>query len=154
MRALFPGSFDPITLGHEDVINRATKIFDKLIVAVAEDNNKNSLLTLEQRLELVSKIYQDNPKVETVSFSGLTVEFAEKIDANIILRSIRNTIDFESELQLAKMNQAIASSIETIFIAPSNDYQFISSTLVRQLHQLGGKMDAFVSPNVIRYLSK
>ena len=154
MRALFPGSFDPITLGHEDVINRATKIFDKVIVAVAEDNNKNSLLTLEQRLELVSKIYQDNPKVETVSFSGLTVEFAEKIDANIILRSIRNTIDFESELQLAKMNQAIASSIETIFIAPSNDYQFISSTLVRQLHQLGGKMDAFVSPNVIRYLSK
>ena len=154
MRALFPGSFDPITLGHEDVINRATKIFDKVIVAVAEDNNKNSLLTLEQRLELVSEIYQDNPKVETVSFSGLTVEFAEKIDANIILRSIRNTIDFESELQLAKMNQAIASRIETIFIAPSNDYQFISSTLVRQIHQLGGKMDAFVSPNVIRYLSK
>ena len=154
MRALFPGSFDPITLGHEDVINRATKIFDKVIVAVAEDNNKNSLLTLEQRLELVSKIYQDNPKVETVSFSGLTVEFAKTKDANIILRSIRNTIDFESELQLAKMNQAIASSIETIFIAPSNDYQFISSTLVRQLHQLGGKMDAFVSPNVIRYLSK
>jgi pantetheine-phosphate adenylyltransferase len=154
MRALFPGSFDPITLGHEDVINRATKIFDKVIVAVAEDNNKNSLLNLEQRLELVSEIYQDNPKVETVSFSGLTVEFAEKIDANIILRSIRNAIDFESELQLAKMNQAIASSIETIFIAPSNDYQFISSTLVRQLHQLGGKMDAFVSPNVIRYLSK
>lgn len=154
MRALFPGSFDPITLGHEDVINRATKIFDKVIVAVAEDNNKNSLLTLEQRLELVSEIYQDNPKVETVSFSGLTVEFAQTKDANIILRSIRNTIDFESELQLAKMNQAIASSIETIFIAPSNDYQFISSTLVRQLHQLGGKMDAFVSPNVIRYLSK
>lgn len=154
MRALFPGSFDPITLGHEDVINRATKIFDKVIVAVAEDNNKNSLLSLEQRLELVSEIYQDNPKVETVSFSGLTVEFAEKIDANIILRSIRNAIDFESELQLAKMNQAIASSIETIFIAPSNDYQFISSTLVRQLHQLGGKMEAFVSPNVIRYLSK
>ena len=154
MRALFPGSFDPITLGHEDVINRATKIFDKVIVAVAEDNNKNSLLTLEQRLELVSEIYQDNPKVETVSFSGLTVEFAQKIDANIILRSIRNAIDFESELQLAKMNQAIASSIETIFIAPSNDYQFISSTLVRQLHQLGGKMEAFVSPNVIRYLSK
>jgi pantetheine-phosphate adenylyltransferase len=154
MRALFPGSFDPITLGHEDVINRATKIFDKVIVAVAEDNNKNSLLTLEQRLELVSKIYQDNPKVETVSFSGLTVEFAKMKDVNIILRSIRNTIDFESELQLAKMNQAIASSIETIFIAPSNDYQFISSTLVRQLHQLGGKMDAFVSPNVIRYLSK
>lgn len=154
MRALFPGSFDPITLGHEDVINRATKIFDKVIVAVAEDNNKNSLLTLEQRLELVSEIYQDNPKVETVSFSGLTVEFAQKRDANIILRSIRNAIDFESELQLAKMNQAIASSIETIFIAPSNDYQFISSTLVRQIHQLGGKMDAFVSPNVIRYLSK
>ena len=154
MRALFPGSFDPITLGHEDVINRASKIFDKVIVAVAEDNNKNSLLTLEQRLELVSEIYQDNPKVETVSFSGLTVEFAQKRDANIILRSIRNAIDFESELQLAKMNQAIASSIETIFIAPSNDYQFISSTLVRQLHQLGGKMDAFVSPNVIRYLSK
>ncbi len=154
MRALFPGSFDPITLGHEDVINRATKIFDKVIVAVAEDNNKNSLLNLEQRLELVSEIYQDNPKVETVSFSGLTVEFAQMKDANIILRSIRNTIDFESELQLAKMNQAIASSIETIFIAPSNDYQFISSTLVRQIHQLGGKMDAFVSPNVIRYLSK
>ena len=154
MRALFPGSFDPITLGHEDVINRATKIFDKVIVAVAEDNNKNSLLTLVQRLELVSEIYQDNPKVETVSFSGLTVEFAQTKDANIILRSIRNAIDFESELQLAKMNQAIASSIETIFIAPSNDYQFISSTLVRQLHQLGGKMDAFVSPNVIRYLSK
>jgi len=154
MRALFPGSFDPITLGHEDVINRATKIFDKVIVAVAEDNNKNSLLTLEQRLELVSEIYQDNPKVETVSFSGLTIEFAQTKDANIILRSIRNTIDFESELQLAKMNQAIASSIETIFIAPSNDYQFISSTLVRQVHQLGGKMDAFVSPNVIRYLSK
>ena len=154
MRALFPGSFDPITLGHEDVINRATKIFDKVIVAVAEDNNKNSLLTLEQRLELVSEIYQDNPKVETVSFSGLTVEFAQTKDANIILRSIRNTIDFESELQLAKMNQAITSSIETIFIAPSNDYQFISSTLVRQIHQLGGKMDAFVSPNVIRYLSK
>lgn len=154
MRALFPGSFDPITLGHEDVINRATKIFDKVIVALAEDNNKNSLLTLEQRLELVSEIYQDNPKVETVSFSGLTVEFAQTKDANIILRSIRNTIDFESELQLAKMNQAIASSIETIFIAPSNDYQFISSTLVRQIHQLGGKMDAFVSPNVIRYLSK
>jgi pantetheine-phosphate adenylyltransferase len=154
MRALFPGSFDPITLGHEDVINRATKIFDKVIVAVAEDNNKNSLLNLEQRLELVSEIYQDNPKVETVSFSGLTVEFAQTKDANIILRSIRNTIDFESELQLAKMNQAIASSIETIFIAPSNDYQFISSTLVRQIHQLGGKMDAFVSPNVIRYLSK
>lgn len=154
MRALFPGSFDPITLGHEDVINRATKIFDKVIVAVAEDNDKNSLLTLEQRLELVSEIYQDNPKVETVSFLGLTVEFAKTKDANIILRSIRNTIDFESELQLAKMNQAIASSIETIFIAPSNDYQFISSTLVRQIHQLGGKMDAFVSPNVIRYLSK
>lgn len=154
MRALFPGSFDPITLGHEDVINRATKIFDKVIVAVAEDNNKNSLLNLKQRLELVSEIYQDNPKVETVSFSGLTVEFAQTKDANIILRSIRNTIDFESELQLAKMNQAIASSIETIFIAPSNDYQFISSTLVRQIHQLGGKMDAFVSPNVIRYLSK
>ena len=154
MRALFPGSFDPITLGHEDVINRATKIFDKVIVALAEDNNKNSLLTLEQRLELVSEIYQDNPKVETVSFSGLTIEFAQTKDANIILRSIRNTIDFESELQLAKMNQAIASSIETIFIAPSNDYQFISSTLVRQIHQLGGKMDAFVSPNVIRYLSK
>jgi len=84
----------------------------------------------------------------------LTIEFAQTKDANIILRSIRNTIDFESELQLAKMNQAIASSIETIFIAPSNDYQFISSTLVRQIHQLGGKMDAFVSPNVIRYLSK
>lgn len=145
---LYPGTFDPITNGHIDLINRACRMFDKVIVAVAYNPNKKPLFTLEERVAMASKIFADNEQVEVEGFTGLLVEFAQQKNTIGILRGIRAVSDFEFEFQLANMNRHLDPELESIFLTPSEGYSYISSSLVREVASLGGDISAFVDPTV------
>ena len=137
--AIYPGSFDPITFGHMDIIERACGIFDKVILAVAESESKKPLFTLEERLGLTKSIYSDHPKIETVSFSRkLTVELARDHKACAIIRGLRAVADFEYEFQLATMNRSLAPDIESIFLTPKDTLIYVSSSLVKEIAELKG----------------
>ena len=147
--AIYPGSFDPITSGHMDIIERACGIFDKVILAVAESESKKPLFTLEERLGLTKSIYSDHPKIETVSFSRkLTVELAREHKACAIIRGLRAVADFEYEFQLATMNRSLAPDIESIFLTPKDTLIYVSSSLVKEIAELKGDVSRFVHPNI------
>lgn len=147
VKAIFPGSFDPITNGHLDVINRGMKLFDELIIAVGRSPVKNQLFTPEERVEMIADLITDMPSVSVESFEGLTVEYAAKKKADVILRGLRSLTDVQYEFQLAMTNRAV-TGIETIFIMTSEQYGFTSSTLIREVASLGGNLSNLVPPKV------
>ncbi|MGD0573300.1 MAG: pantetheine-phosphate adenylyltransferase [Sedimentisphaerales bacterium] len=151
VRAIFPGSFDPITNGHLDVINRGMKLFDELIVAVGKSPLKDQLFTPEQRVEMIAELIKDMPGVSVEGFDGLTVEYARQKKANVILRGLRSLTDVNYEFELAMTNRSV-TGIETIFVMTTEQYGFISSTLVRQVASLGGDISNLVPQNVYRRL--
>ena len=146
--AIYPGSFDPVTNGHLDVIQRATKLFDRVIVAVAKSDSKTPLFTLEERVELVARAIEPLPNVETDSFDGLLVRYVESRSAQAVVRGLRAVSDFEFEFQLALMNRKLNERIETIFMMPKDTYTFLSSRIVKEIARLGGDVSAFVPAHV------
>ena len=150
---IYPGSFDPLTNGHLDVIQRAARLFDRVIVAVAQNESKNPLLTLEERLELVAHCVRHLPNVEADSFEGLLVNYAEKRSAQAIIRGLRAVSDFEFEFQLALMNRKLNEQIETIFMMPKDTYTFLSSRMVKEIARLGGDVSDFLPPKVREVLT-
>ena len=150
---LYPGTFDPVTRGHEDLIARALAVVDTLWVGVATDTTKEPLFPLAERVEMAREATADEPRVRVEAFSGLTVEFARRIGARVILRGLRAVSDFELEFQMALMNKHLAPEIEILFMAPDSTYSFLSSSMVREVARLGGDVDAFVSPSVAARLA-
>jgi pantetheine-phosphate adenylyltransferase len=147
VRAIFPGSFDPITNGHLDVVNRGIRLFDELIIAVGRSPIKNQLFTPEERIEMIAELIKDMPGVLVEAFDGLTVEYAAKKKANVILRGLRSLTDVQYEFQLAMTNRAVAG-IETVFIMTSEQYGFTSSTLIREVASLGGDLSNLI-PEIV-----
>lgn len=146
--AIYPGSFDPITLGHEDLIHRALKLFDHLIVAIGENESKNPFFSVKERIDLIQKIFINEKKIEVCSFNELLVDFAKKKKVSVILRGIRAVTDFDFEFQMAGMNRTLSPEIETIFLMPAEKYTFVSSSLVRIIANKKGDVTKFVSPIV------
>jgi pantetheine-phosphate adenylyltransferase len=146
--AVYPGTFDPMTLGHEDVIRRATQLFGRVIVAVAAGHHKKAMFTLAERIDMARDVVADLPQVEVESFSGLLRDFVVARGAKAMVRGLRAVTDFDYEFQLAGMNRSLMPEVETVFLTPSDKYQFISSTFVREIAVLGGEIDKFVSPTV------
>lgn len=146
--AIYPGSFDPFTYGHLDLIERSTHLFDKLIVAILRNEEKRPLFTLEERQEMLRQVLRDYPNVEVDSFDGLLVDFAARKHASVILRGIRAISDYEYELQMALMNRRLRPEIETVFLMAGEAYSFISSRLVKEVAALGGNVSGLVPPLV------
>ena len=146
MIAVYPGSFDPATLGHVDIIERASKIADKLIVAVLANPSKNSIFTVEERLSHLREITKHMPGVEVTHFNGLLVDFARKVNSRVIIRGLRALTDFEYEFQMALANRELDSEVETLLIPTSIQYQFLSSSVVKEIATFGGNYDKMVPP--------
>lgn len=142
--ALYPGTFDPITNGHLDLVQRASRLFDKVIVSVAKSSAKNTLFELEQRVQLTELVLSGMPNVEVCGFSGLLADFARTKKATALLRGLRAVSDFEYEFQLANMNRRLAPELESVFLTPAEQFSFISSTLVKEIALLGGDVSEFV----------
>lgn len=151
-RAVYPGTFDPITRGHEDLVRRATRVFDEVIVAIAVSSSKKPFFTLEERAAMAKEVLLDCDNVKVMSFSGLLMDFLRQQNARIIVRGLRAASDFEYEFQMAGMNRGMYPDVETLFMTPSEQYMFISATIVREIALLGGNADAFVHPLVARKL--
>ena len=152
--AIYPGTFDPITLGHFDIVSRASPLFDRVILAVAESTSKNTVFSVAERVELARKIVTDLPNIEVQKFDGLMVDFARKCKASVVLRGLRAVSDFEYEFQLAGMNRKLMPEVDTIFMPTSEKYTYISSSLVREIASYGGNVSDFVDPQVASALSK
>ncbi|MFM1948253.1 MAG: Phosphopantetheine adenylyltransferase [Pseudomonadota bacterium] len=150
--AVYSGTFDPITLGHEDVVYRAAQMFDKVVVAVAVAHHKKTMFTLDERLALAQEVTQDMGNVEVVSFTGLLCDFVHSKGARVIVRGLRSVTDYDYETQMAGMNRHLAPEVDTIFLHTSASVQHISSTLVREISTLGGKVEGLVSPAVLKAL--
>jgi pantetheine-phosphate adenylyltransferase len=150
--AVYPGSFDPLTLGHDDIICRSLQLVDRLIVAIAETATqpKSSLFSIPERVDLISTVYRDKPRVEVVAFPGLLVDFARDRGARLIVRGLRAVSDFEYEFQMALMNRALWPEVEVIFMAPDTRHTFLSASLVREVRRLGGDVSRFVHPEILR----
>lgn len=146
--AVYPGTFDPITLGHEDMLQRAARLFDHVIVAVAAAHHKKTMFTLDERMAMVREAVQPYPQVTVESFSGLLRDFVVASGGKAVVRGLRGVTDFDYEVQLAGMNRSLMPDVETVFLTPNAKYQSISSTLVREIATLGGEVDKFVSPSV------
>ena len=147
--AVYPGSFDPITLGHLDVISRGVKVFDKIIVGVLVNVDKNSLFNIEERVELIKRVTKDLPNVEVVSFEGLLIDFMKKYNAHVILKGLRAFSDFEYEFQMALMNNKLEPEVETLFMMTSAQYSYLSSTAVKQVAKFRGELKGLVPDMVI-----
>jgi pantetheine-phosphate adenylyltransferase len=152
--ALYPGTFDPITNGHQDLVRRAAGLFDHVIVAIAANPNKAPMFPLEARVDLARRVLHDLPNVEVLGYSGLTVDFARQHKVGVVVRGLRAVSDFEFEFQLANMSRHLAREIETVFLTPQEQFTFISSTLVREIAILGGDVREFVDPIVEAELKK
>ena len=150
--AIYPGSFDPITKGHLDVLKRAADIFDKVIVVVSVNVNKKSFISVEDRVELIKQSCKDIPNVEVDCFDGLTIEYAKKRNANILIRGLRAVSDFEYEMQLSQANNALCNDIHTVFLITKPKYNFISSGTVREIALMNGDISKFVPEPVAKYL--
>ncbi len=147
--AIYPGSFDPITFGHMDIIDRASGLFDKIIIAIAKSETKNPLFSLEDRIKLANTIYKDNDKVDVIGFPRqLTVDVAKEHNARAIIRGLRAVSDFEYEFQLATMNRSLAPDIESIFLTPKESLIYVSSSLIKEICDLKGDISKFVHPSV------
>ena len=152
-RAMYPGTFDPFTNGHNDLVRRACRIFDKVVIAIAANPGKAPLFTLEQRVDLVQRILADVPNVEVTGYTGLTVDFARTHGLNVIVRGLRAVSDFEFEFQLATMSRHLNDQVETVFLTPTEQFNFVSSTLIREIASLGGDVREFVHPVVAEALA-
>lgn len=152
--AIYPGTFDPITNGHVDLVHRAARLFDKVIVAIASSAEKKPVLPLEERIKLTSEALPDYANIEICGFNILLVEFMKEKGATVILRGLRAVSDFEYEFQLASMNRHLDDQIETVFLTPAEQYSYISSSLVREIARLGGDVSPFVPANVVAALKK
>ncbi len=146
-RAIFPGSFDPITLGHVDIVNRALPLFDEIIIAIGINSDKKYMFTLEERIHFIKENYKNEPKIKVETYSGLTTEYCKKVKANFILRGLRNPADFEFEKAIAQTNRKL-SEIETVFLLTSSNTAFISSSIVRDVYRHGGDISGFVPKSV------
>ncbi|MCL7943149.1 pantetheine-phosphate adenylyltransferase [Marinobacter sp. ATCH36] len=153
-KVIYPGTFDPITNGHTDLIERAGRLFDEVVVAIAYNPKKSPLLTLEERCDLVSKATSHLPNVTVTGFSNLLADFVREQSATVILRGLRAVSDFEYEFQLADMNRRLAPEVESVFLTPANHLSYISSTLIREIASLGGDVSEFVDPAVEAALSE
>ena len=153
IRAVYPGTFDPLTRGHEDLVRRAAKLFDTLILGVADSKAKRTFFTLQERVEMAREVLGDLRNVQVVGFSGLLIEFIRQHDAHVVLRGLRAVSDFEYEFQLAGMNRSLYPDFETMFLTPSEQHMFISATLVREIAALGGDVSKFVHPTVCAKLA-
>ncbi len=145
---MYPGTFDPITLGHEDLVRRATRLFDKVVVAIAANPSKEPMFSLDERVALAEIVLADLDSVEVMGYSGLTVDFAKEHGLQAIVRGLRAISDFEYEFQLANMNRHLTDEVESVFLTPTETYTYISSSLVREICGMGGDISEFVSPKV------
>jgi pantetheine-phosphate adenylyltransferase len=152
--AIYPGTFDPLTLGHEDIARRSLTFVDSLIVAVAHHptQQKDRLFSVEARIEMIVECFADEPRIEVMEFSGLLVQFCEKVSARIVIRGLRAVSDFEYEFQMALMNRELLPDLEMVFMTPAAEFTFLSASLVREIASLGGDVSRFVSPPVLKRL--
>ena len=153
-RAVYPGTFDPITLGHQDLVRRATHVFDEIIVAVADSRAKRPFFTLEERVDMARHVLREFRQVTVMGFSGLLMQFVQEHKAKAVVRGLRAVSDFEYEFQLAGMNRNLYPDVETMFVTPAEKFLFISATLVREISVLGGDVSKFVDPYVAEGLRK
>jgi pantetheine-phosphate adenylyltransferase len=152
--AVYPGTFDPITNGHHDLIRRAAGIFDRVIVAIAANPNKMPMFALDARIDMARRVLTDVPNVEVAGYAGLTVDFAQQHGVGVVIRGLRAVSDFEFEFQLANMSRHLTRDVETVFLTPQEQFTFISSTLIREIATLGGNVGEFVHPLVAEELKK
>ena len=150
--AMYPGTFDPITHGHQEIVRRIARLFDRVVVAIAASPGKTPAFGIDQRIDLARTVLSDLPNVSVEGYEGLTVEFALEHQLGVIIRGLRAVSDFEYEFQLASMNRHLQEKVETIFLTPTDEYSFLSSTLVREIASLGGDVSKFVHPTVVRAL--
>ncbi len=147
-KAVYPGTFDPMTLGHEDLVRRAARLFDHVVLAVADSRTKRPLFTLAERIDMSRKALADVKNVSVEGFSGLLMSFVKEHDARVVLRGVRAVSDFDYEFQLAGMNRKLYPEVETVFMTPGEEHRFLSATLVREISVMGGDVSKFVSPTV------
>ncbi len=152
--AVFPGSFDPLTNGHLDLIRRGVSVFDRVIVAILVNSEKQPLLSVEERASLIREVLADEPRVSVDTFSGLLVDYAVKVEASAIIRGLRAISDFEYEFQMALMNRRLNPAIETVFMMPAEQYSYVSSRLVKEVSELGGRVEGLVPKAVERTLAR
>jgi pantetheine-phosphate adenylyltransferase len=152
LTAVYPGTFDPMTLGHEDLMRRAARLFPRLILAVAAGHHKRTMFTIAERLEMASEIAAAHANIEVVPFRGLLRDFVVGAGAQVVVRGLRAVTDFEYEFQMAGMNRQLMPEVETVFMTPSDQYQFVSGTFVREIASLGGDVSKFVAPSVLARL--
>ena len=148
LKVVYPGTFDPITMGHEDIVRRAASLFSEVIVAVASNPGKKPFFDLNERVEMASNVLKDCPNVKVIGFSGLLMQFVQDQGARVVIRGLRAASDFEYEFQLAGMNRKLYPQVESVFLTPSEQFMFISSSLVREVAMLGGDVTQFVSPHI------
>ena len=148
IKAVYPGTFDPLTRGHEDLVRRASRLFDSLVLGIADSSAKRTFFTLQERIDIAQEVLADVKNLTVVGFKGLLTEFVRKQDARVVLRGLRAVSDFEYEFQLAGMNRALNPDFETVFLTPGEQHMFISATLVREIATLGGDVSKFVDPVV------
>jgi pantetheine-phosphate adenylyltransferase len=148
IKGVYPGTFDPLTRGHEEIVRRASQLFDSLILGIAASDAKRTYFTLDERIEIAREVLGDVPNLQVVGFSGLLIDFVRKQGARVVLRGLRAVSDFEYEFQLAGMNRSLYPDLETLFMTPSEQHMFISATLVREIAMLGGDISKFVHPRV------
>ncbi|AVZ78475.1 pantetheine-phosphate adenylyltransferase [Zoogloeaceae bacteirum Par-f-2] len=153
-KVVYPGTFDPMTRGHEDIVRRAAMLFDQVIVGVAQSAGKSPIFTMEERVEMAREILAPFPNVTVIGFDGLLMNFLRAQDARLILRGLRAVSDFEYEFQMAGMNRKLYPDVETVFLTPADEYMFISATMVREIARLGGDVGKFVQPVVIDRLRR
>jgi pantetheine-phosphate adenylyltransferase len=153
-RAIYPGSFDPITVGHLDIITRSSQIFDEVIVGVLSNNQKSPLFTAEERVALIAEVTKELPNVRAQTFSGLLVDFAKQEKANVIVRGLRAVTDFEYELQMSQTNRQICPEVDTLFLTASVEYSYVSSSTVKEIASFGGDFSSFVPPLVAEEVKK
>lgn len=151
-KAVYPGTFDPMTLGHEDLVRRAARLFDKVILAIADSRAKRPFFTLDERVEMAREVLKDLGNVEVIGFSGLLMKFVQDHGARVVVRGLRAVSDFEYEFQLAGMNRGLYPDVETVFLTPGEQFMFISATIVREISVLGGDVSKFVHPVVAERL--
>ena len=151
-RAIYPGTFDPITMGHLDIIQRAYNMFDEIIVAVADSKAKKPMFSLDQRVAMVKAATEDMPNIKVIGFHKLVVDLADELDANILIRGLRAVSDFEYELQMALMNRRLNRDVTTVFLMPNEKYTYLNSTIVKEVARYGGNIENFVTPMVAEKL--
>ncbi len=154
MKAIYPGTFDPLTLGHEDILRRAARLFPQVVLAVAVAHHKKTLFNLDERLAMAREAMAGVPNIEVVAFEGLLSEFVRAQRAGVVVRGIRAVSDYDYEFQMAGMNRHLMPEVETVFLTPGNDFQFVSGTFVREIAMLGGDVSQFVSDGVLQRLAQ